>query len=69
MGEKHPKLSRKPSHRTIVQLNEPATGHDWSPATRRNSDNLNDNCGHSGEKATSQNDNRSLYLHGLRNWV
>ena len=33
--------------RASVQLNEPATGHGSSPATRRSDDNRNgDNCGH-----------------------
>ena len=38
-------------------------GHGWSPAGRRNGDNMNgDNYGQNG-------DNESLYLHGLKMWL
>ena len=70
MGEKHPKLSQKLSHRTSIRLiasarrnadnlNGDNCGHGWSPVTHRNGDNLNgDNCGHSGNRL-SQNGRKS----------
>ena len=84
---KKPKLSRKSSRPCdcfyritflSCHLNEPATSHGWSPATRRTTttwtcDNYGDRVdrlSQRGEKATRQNvNNESLYLHGLNKLV